>query len=204
MATLQRRELRWGRRPALLIVDASRAFTDPDCPLGGDFHREIEAITRLLAVFRARRLPVFFTTNVFADKAHGSVFREKLPDLDLLEAGSGLVEINPMIAPAPPEPVIQKAFPSAFFETPLRSFIQSASVDSVVIAGFTTSGCVRASAVDALSCNLRVVLASDAVGDRDLEAHKANLHDIDAKYGQVRHSDQVIHEIDEIRAWRDR
>ena len=120
------------------------------------------------------------------------MFRRKIPLLDLLVAGSPLGEVTPEIAPQPQDIVIRKGVPSAFFDSPLRQMLVNLGVDSVVVCGFTTSGCVRATAVDALQCNFRLVVASDACGDRDREAHAANLRDLGLKYGDVMSADAAL------------
>lgn len=185
MPTLEKTALAFGRRPALLVVDASVGFTDPTSPLGSDADAVVAAIGELLRAFRERGLPIYFTTVVYDDPGRASVFREKLPVLNELKPGSRLVEIDPRIAPRAGEPVLEKQFPSAFFQTGLGEGLARQQVDTVVVTGLTTSGCVRASAVDALSHDLRLIVPREAVGDRDQPAHEANLHDIDAKYGEV-------------------
>lgn len=185
MSTLENNEIGIGEQPALLIVDVNRAFTDPDSGLGCDATDAIAAITRLLRLFRDAGLPVFFTTVAYSTRRQARVFREKLPILDILALGSRTVEIDPRIAPRDGEAVIVKHWPSAFFKTDLAERMRARCVDSVIVTGLTTSGCVRASAVDALSHEFRVVIPREAVGDRDPSAHHANLHDIDCKYGDV-------------------
>ena len=185
MAVLDKARQSSGRRAALLVVDASVGFTDPESPLGSDADSVVAAIARLLKGFRARGLPVYYTTVIYDDPAQASVFREKLPVLNELRPGSPLVEIDPRIAPAEGEAVIVKHYPSAFFGTDLAERLRREGVDTLYLTGLTTSGCVRASGVDALSHDLRVVVPREAVGDRDAPAHEANLHDLDAKYGEV-------------------
>lgn len=200
MATLEKATLRFGQRPALIVVDASVGFTDPGSPLGSDADSVVQAIARLLQAFRQRGLPVFYTTVVYDDPSRASVFREKLPVLNELKSGSRLVEIDPRIAPREGEPVLAKQFPSAFFQTDLVERLARAGVDTVLVTGLTTSGCVRATAVDALSHDLRLVVPREAVGDRDQPAHEANLHDIDAKYGEVVALDAALAMLDELQA----
>jgi nicotinamidase-related amidase len=120
-----------------------------------------------------------------AARAAASVFIEKVPALLALEAGSPWVEIDPRIAPAPDEPVLVKSFASAFFGTPLSSLLASAGVDTVIVTGASTSGCIRATAVDALQHGYRAVVPREAVGDRNPAAHEANLFDLDTKYADV-------------------
>lgn len=192
MATLPARAIGLGRHPALLVIDATRGFTDPACPLGCDGSLALAQIARLLAAFRARRLPLVYTSNAYATAQEASVFREKLPVLDVLVAGGAWAEVDARVAPQAGEVVLRKTVPSAFFDSPLRAMPHSLGVDSVLVCGFSTSGCVRASAVDALQCNLRVVVAGDACGDRDGEAHAYNLRDLALKTGDVVTTDDAL------------
>jgi len=192
MSTLPTRDVGLGKKPALLIIDATQGFTDPRSPLGCDGSLALAQIALLLAVFRNCRLPIFFTTNAYGDACEASVFLEKLPALNELAANSHWAEIASQVAPLQGEPVLRKGVPSAFFDSPLRTWLSSEQVDSAVLCGFTTSGCVRASAVDALQCNLRVTVAADACGDRDPIAHDYNLRDLELKTGDVRLTSEII------------
>ena len=192
MGTLPNRTIGLGAKPALIVVDATVGFTDPASVLGSESRAELEVIGRLIAAFRARNLPIVYTVNAYAHAAEASVFREKIPSLDLLVAGSPLAEIAPQIAPQPHDIVMRKVVPSAFFDSPLRQTLVNLGVDSVLVCGFTTSGCVRATAVDALQCNFRLVVARDACGDRDRAAHEANLRDLSLKYGDVVSADEAL------------
>jgi maleamate amidohydrolase len=177
----------FGRRPALIVIDMSVGFTDPESPLHCELEEVVEAIERLLAATRAARLPVVYTTVAYdaAAKERAAVFIDKVPALLTLEAGSRWVEIDPRLAPQPGEAVLTKLFASAFYGTPLGSLLAAQQVDGLIVAGASTSGCVRATAVDALQHGYRVVVPREAVGDRNPAAHEANLYDIDAKYGDV-------------------
>jgi maleamate amidohydrolase len=174
-----------GERPALLVVDASVGFTDPASPLGADFGAEISRINELLRHAHLRRWPVFLSTVVYRRPDQARVFRDKLPDLDLLAAGSRWVAIDPRLHLNTGDRVFEKTHASCFHRTPLADWLAAASCDSVIVTGFTTSGCVRASAVDALQHDLRTIVVEDAVGDRDAEAHRANLNDLALKYADV-------------------
>jgi maleamate amidohydrolase len=192
VATLAHGRVGLGSHPALIVVDATLGFTDKGSPLGTESASELAAIATLLQAFRARKLPVSFTVNAYSRPDQASVFREKMPVLELLREGAALAQIHPDILPEPGEIVVTKRLPSAFFDTTLLSALQARKVDSVVVCGFSTSGCVRASAVDALQHNFRLVVASDACGDRDRYAHDANLRDIDLKYGDVLSAEEAI------------
>ena len=176
------------------MVDVNRGFTDPASPLVCDLDGVVDAIRRLLAGFRAAGLPVAFTTVAYdeAGRQAAEAFIAKVPALLALEAGSAWTEIDPRIAPQGDEPVLTKLWASAFHGTPLASFLTARACDSLVVTGASTSGCIRATAVDALQHGYRVLVPRDAVGDRNPAAHEANLYDIDTKYGDVVTTDEVL------------
>ncbi|KAA0972996.1 isochorismatase family protein [Pseudomonas sp. ANT_H12B] len=185
--TLDSRSLSPARRYALVLVDLSVGFTDPkQSPLASDCPGVIEANRTLLEAFRRRGWPVIFTTVAYDDPSQARVFREKVPALNVLVAGSALVEIDPRLAPQDGEPVLVKFWASGFFGTDLAQRLRDMDVDGVMVTGLTTSGCVRATALDALQHELRVLLPEQAVGDRDAQAHQANLRDLQLKYADVR------------------
>jgi nicotinamidase-related amidase len=183
-----------GRRPALLVVDMSVGFTSPESPLHCDLDDVVPAIGRLLDASRAQGLPVVYTTVSYgeADAVVAKAFVEKVPALLALEAGSRFTEIDPRIAPLAHEPVLNKLFASAFFGTPLQSMLAAQGCDSVIVAGASTSGCVRATAVDVLQYGYRLTVPREAVGDRHTAAHEQALYDIDAKYGDVVSLDEAL------------
>ncbi len=182
---LVRSHLGLGRRPALILVDLMRGFTDPACALGTDCPLVVEANAKLLGLFRQRDLPRFFTAVMYRNAHQAGVFRQRINALNVLQPGSPWVEIDPRLAPDDDEPLIEKRWASAFFRTDLQQRLTEAQVDSLVVTGLTTSGCVRATAVDGLQHDYRVVVPREAVGDRNSEAHEANLFDLDAKYADV-------------------
>lgn len=185
MPDLARQPQPLGARPALLLVDLSRGFTEPESPLGCECGSVIDANRTLLAAFRERGLPVFFTTVVYDSPDQAPVFRRRLPALNLLERGSQWVDIDSRLRPAAGEVLLEKQYASAFFGTDLLPRLREAGVDSLVVTGLTTSGCVRATAVDGLQHDFPVKVVREAVGDRNREAHEANLHDLHAKYADV-------------------
>lgn len=189
---LQTGGLSMGRRVALIAVDLSNGFTSPDSPLGGDFDEVLIANRRLIDAFYASDRPVFFTTVVYSNEAQASVFRQRLPDLNILQKGSHWVEINDRVSPSSKDVIIEKQWPSAFFSTSLAEQLTALEIDTVVVTGLTTSGCVRATVVDALQHNFITFVAEQACGDRNLTAHRANLHDMHAKYAQVTSVDSII------------
>ncbi|MCC4308268.1 isochorismatase family protein [Alcanivorax marinus] len=191
--SLQSRRLAAARRYALVLVDLSLGFTDPGLsPLASEAGAVLDANARLLAAFRERSLPVFFTTVAYERDDQARVFREKLPALEVLQAGSGLERIDPRVAPRDDEPVLVKQWASGFFGTDLAARLRAAGADGVVVTGLTTSGCVRATALDALQHDLRTVVPREAVGDRDPDAHQANLKDLGIKYADVLSVDETL------------
>ena len=192
----------FGERPALLVIDVNLGFTDPTSPLVCDLDPVVRSIALLLAAARRAEIPVVFTTVAYdeAGKETAAVFIEKVPALLTLEAGSRWTEIDPRIAPLPDEPVLTKLFASAFFGTELASLLESAGRDSLIVTGASTSGCVRATAVDALQHGYRVTVPREAVGDRNDDAHEANLYDIDAKYGDVVSLEEALQHLEALAA----
>lgn len=191
--SLTSRSLARAERYALVLVDMSVGFTDPvQSPLGTESAAVVAANQRLLAYFREQGLPVFYTTVAYSEPDQARVFREKLPSLEVLALGSGMEAIDPRVAPLENEPVIIKHWASGFFGTDLNEYLQGAGVDGVVVTGMTTSGCVRATALDSLQNEYRTIVVRDAVGDRDGEAHDANLKDLGIKYVDVLSVDQTL------------
>jgi nicotinamidase-related amidase len=183
----------FGSRPALLVVDYIVGFTDPTSPLASDFARELKATRSVLTAMRGRRFPIFFTTTAY-DKAmtEAGVFVRKVPSLAVLQRGSRFVAIDPSLKRRRDEVVIEKQYASAFFGTPLASTLHAQGIDTLIVAGCTTSGCVRATAVDGLQHGLRVIVPRECVGDRAPGPHEANLIDIDGKYGDVMSVKEVV------------
>jgi maleamate amidohydrolase len=185
MPDLERASQGLGQHPALVLVDIIRAFTDPDCPLGSEADDVVEANRKLLAAFRSKGLPVFFTTVVYHNEQQARVFRDRVPALDLLKPDSHWIEVDPRLEPLAGERIVEKQWASGFFKTDLDESLRSLGVDSLVVTGLTTSGCVRATAVDGLQYDYKVVVPAEAVGDRNMDAHRANLFDLNAKYVDV-------------------
>ena len=192
MADLARQPQLLGDRPALLLVDMIEAFTDPDSPLGSEADSVVSACAALLDAFRSNSLPIFFTTVVYDRADQAAVFRARLPALDMLARDSAAVAVDSRLAPVPGEAVIEKRYASAFFGTDLAACLRDAGADSLIVTGLTTSGCVRATVVDALQHDFVTWVPREAVGDRNAEAHAANLHDMHAKYAEVVGVDDVL------------
>lgn len=185
MRNLEQNPIGLGPKPALIVVDMINGFTDPDCLLGTYLPDVVSANVKLLGVFRELDLPIFFTTVVYHSDQQASVFRRKVPALNVLQAGSRWVALDPAMGRRDNEPLIEKQWASAFYKTDLDDRLKELAVDSLVMTGLTASGCVRASAVDGLQNNYQVVIARDAVGDRNPAAQEANLFDLDAKYADI-------------------
>lgn len=175
-----------GERPCIVVVDFIVGFTDPETQLGADFTAEVEATRALLDIARAKGVPIVFTTVAYEPHFRdGGHFIVKVPALKLLVQGSMWVGVDERLARLPSEPLVEKKYASSFFGTPLASMLTSFAVDTVIVTGCTTSGCVRATALDALQHGYRVVVPRECVGDRSQSAHEANLYDIQTKYGDV-------------------
>ena len=177
----------FGARPALIVIDVNVGFTDPESPLVCELEDVVGAIGQLLEASRKAQIPVVYTTVEYSegDQVAAKAFIDKIPVLTTLAAGSRWVEIDPRIAPGPGEPVLKKLFASSFFGTPLQALLTAHDVDTLIVTGASTSGCVRATVVDAIQHAFRPVVPREAVGDRNADAHEANLYDIEAKYGDV-------------------
>jgi nicotinamidase-related amidase len=176
-----------GERPALVVVDLVNGFTDPESPLWCDADDAVAATARLLEAARASGAPVAFTTVEY-DEAGARVaaaFLAKVPSLMTLAPGTRWPLVDARIAPRSDEPVLTKLFASAFFGTPLAAMLAAHGADTVIVCGASTSGCVRATVVDALQNGYRVLVPREAVADRASGPHDAALFDIDAKYGDV-------------------
>lgn len=176
----------FGERPALLVIDLIRGFTDERCPLASDLSPQLEATRALLAAARDKGVPVLFTTVSYdPELQEAGLWVRKIPSTSYLVEGSPWVELDERLERRPGESLVVKKYASAFFGTDLVARLVSRGVDTLLLAGCTTSGCVRASAVDACSLGFHTVVVQEAVGDRAELPHLASLFDIDAKYGDV-------------------
>ncbi len=176
----------FGTTPALLVVDLILGFTDPASPLGADLDAPVAATCQLLAAARSRRIPVLFTTVEYEPGlADAGLFPRKAAGLKWLVTGSPWIELDRRMQRTKGELLLRKKYASAFFGTSLSSWLTTQRVDTLILAGCTTSGCVRATAVDALQYGFRTIVPREAVGDRAPSPHEASLFDIDAKYGDV-------------------
>jgi len=185
---------RKGLRPCLLVVDLSYGFTEPDSPLGCEAEVALESVAALLGAARQAGVPRVFTRIEYDDAAlvTAARFLEKIPALGALRPGKRAAGIDDRVAPESGEPVLTKLFASAFFGTSLASLLVAHECDSVIVTGASTSGCVRATAVDAMQYGYGVIVPREAVADRAKPPHDAALFDIQAKYGEVTDTERVL------------
>jgi maleamate amidohydrolase len=177
-------EAGFGERPAVVVVDLCNGFTDPASPLACDLDDVLVCTRELLDVARGR-CPVLFTTVSYDDVARAAahVFLRKVPALGILEPGSRWIEIDERLGRLPSEPVIAKAFASGFFGVPLAAMLSDC--DTLIVCGASTSGCVRATVVDAMQHGLSPIIPRECVGDRSPRAHEQALSDMGGRYGDV-------------------
>lgn len=192
----------FGRRPAVLVVDMIRAFTDPTSMLGANLDPQIKAIQSLLTCARARSLPVIFSTVSYeeADFRDAGIWALKQKGVMSLRAGTNAVELDERLDRLAGEGWLIKKYASCFFGTDLTSRLVSAGIDTLLIVGCTTSGCVRASAVDALQNCFRPMVVRECVGDRSQAAHEQSLFDLQAKYADVVGLEDSCHYIEQLPA----
>jgi maleamate amidohydrolase len=175
-----------GEAPALLLIDFAVGWTAPESPLAVSCANEVDAAAQLLAAARARGAPVVFTTVAYDESELDTVLLlRKTPRVRQMRSGSPLTEIDPRLAPHRGEVVLTKKNASAFFGTPLLSYLSSQHIDTLLIGGLITSGCVRATAVDATQHGFRTLVVSDARADRSPDARQVSLQTIDDLYGDV-------------------
>ena len=178
--------LEFGKRPALLMVDVCNAYLDPASPLYAGVEDALASNIRLLAAARAAGVPAIFTRVAYsAGGLDGGLFYRKVPALAAYLDGNPLGDFPAGFGPVPGEVVVTKQYPSAFFGTALAATLNATGVDCLLITGFSTSGCVRASALDALQHGFAPFVIRDACGDRAEGPHEANLFDLQTKYAEV-------------------
>lgn len=176
----------FGSRPALVVVDVIRGFTEAQSPLAGDLDTQVEATQRLLALARKSGLPVVFSTVAYdADLQEAGKWIKKIPSINWLVEGSQWVEVDERMDRRDNEMLLVKKYASCFFGTDLAARLISRDVDTVILVGCTTSGCIRATAVDSCSYGFNTIVVEEGVGDRADLPHLASLFDIDSKYGDV-------------------
>ncbi len=190
----------FGARPAVVVVDLNVGFTDPESPLACDLDGVLVHTRALLEAARAAGLPVFITTIVYDEvgEAAAAVFLRKAPALKVLRPGTRWVEIDPRLGRREGEPVLVKAHASAFFGVPLAALL--AGRDTLIVCGASTSGCVRATVVDAMQHGLAPIIPRECVGDRSPRAHEQALDDMGGRYGDVMSLEDVLSELEVARA----
>jgi len=179
--------LGFGKKPAVLVVDFIRAYTAESSALyAPDVVTAVSETVDLLDLARQKEIPVIFTQVLYNQNGlDGGLFVQKVPVLRTMVDGEPLAEIVPELPLAEEDVVIVKQYASAFFGTPLAAMLTSLGVDTVILTGCSTSGCVRATAVDGMQHGFRMIVPRECVGDRHQAPHEANLFDIDSKYGDV-------------------
>ena len=183
----------WGRAPAVVVIDLARAYFTPGSDLHLGSRACLDAAARVVTAARAAALPVVHTRVAYgAGGVDGGLFFRKVRGLRHFVDGDPLGEPMPEVAPLPGEVVVVKQYASGFFGTSLASTLTSLGIDTTVLVGVSTSGCVRATALDALQHGFRPVVVREAVGDRDPGPHEANLFDLQAKYADVLSEDDVV------------
>jgi maleamate amidohydrolase len=179
--------LGFGRNPAIIVVDFIRAYTEPGSPLYAPAVVEaVKATVPLLKAAREKGIPVVYTRVLYHPSgADGGLFVRKVPALRRMVEGEPMADIVPELPPGPDDIILIKQYASSFFGTSLAAMLTARGIDTLVITGCSTSGCVRATAVDAMQYGFRPIVPRECVGDRHDGPHEANLFDINAKYGDV-------------------
>jgi nicotinamidase-related amidase len=195
-------KLGFGQRPALLIVDMVKAFTTPEMPLGANLDTQIEAIQLLLRAAHERGAPVVFSTVSYEDEnlKDAGIFGMKQKGSASLRAGTEGVRVDPRLDFRQTDSLLVKKYASCFFGTDLVSRLLVRGIDTLIITGCTTSGCVRASAVDACQTGFRPMVVREAVGDRSQSAHDQSLFDLNAKYADVVSLQETLQYLSTLRA----
>lgn len=182
----------FGRRPALLLIDFVEAYFDPDCDLYAGVDAALASALRVREQAQAADVPVILTNVVYQQGGlDGGRFFEKALPLRHFLGDSMLGGWPEGLEPQPDELVVSKQYPSAFFGTSLASTLTAAGIDTLLLTGLTTSGCVRATCVDSMSCGFRTIVVEEACGDRHPDPHRANLFDMNAKYADVVSEEQA-------------
>ncbi|MGB5720293.1 MAG: isochorismatase family protein [Woeseiaceae bacterium] len=188
--------LGFGEKPALILIDFVQAYFEESCPLYAGVEESLTSALRIRDAARAADIPVIYTNVVYqAGGADGGVFFRKVPALEAFIEGNPLGGWPQGLIPAAGEVVVSKQYPSAFFGTSLAAMLTSLKIDTLIITGLTTSGCVRATCIDAVSSGFIPIVVSDACGDRHEAPHTANLFDMQAKYADVVNERWVLNEL---------
>lgn len=185
--------LGFGDKPCLLIIDMCKAYMEANAPLYAGIEKEAGNIKRLLTAFRSAGRPIIHTRVEYVPGgADGGVFFRKIAALSCFERGNPLAEPAEGLEPQNNEIVVTKQYASAYFGTSLASSIRALGCDSVVVTGVSTSGCVRASALDTIQHGFIPLVVEDACGDRDQAVHDSNIFDLGAKYADIVSTDDIL------------
>ncbi|MDB5794589.1 MAG: N-carbamoylsarcosine amidase [Noviherbaspirillum sp.] len=184
----------FGKRPGLVVVDLICGFTDPEMPLGANLDSQVEVTNQLIAACRQADAPIFFTTTSYDDASlkDGGIWTLKQKGAATLRTGTPAVALDPRLHREPSDSLLVKKYASCFFGTDLLSRLVAHGIDTVIITGCTTSGCVRGTAVDAVQYGIRPMVVREAVGDRSKAAHDQSLFDLQAKYCDVIGTDEAL------------
>ena len=184
----------YGQKPAVLVIDFLNAYTTPGSPLYAP--AVVDAVRETVDVLdmaRSKGILVVYTRVIYSSHGlDGGIFVKKVPVLRKMVEGEPLADIVPELPPAPQDVVVNKQYASVFFGTSIPALLTSQRVDTVILTGCSTSGCVRASAVDGMQYGFRVIVPRECVGDRHEGPHEANLFDINSKYGDVVSKAEVL------------
>jgi maleamate amidohydrolase len=194
-------EIEPGERPAVLVVDLQYAFTDPDFPMGGSelVDRAVENTARLLETARSAGVPVYQTVVAWRDDGSDiGLWPIKLPRLREVTLDSRWARVDDRVWDDS-DVLLVKKWPSFFHGTPLFSLLTAGRRDTVIVTGCMTSGCVRATTVDAFSYGFRTLVPEDCVGDQGREGHESNLRDVHRRYAEVTTADEVIAYLERVR-----
>ena len=194
----------FGAKPAVVVIDFQRGFTDAAFPMGGSamVDAAVETSTTVIAAAKSAGLPVIACVMGFDTPASAPHWKVA-PVLDLIN-GTASCELDPRIAATRPDVVLTKTAPSLFFGTPAGAILTRNQIDTVIVTGCITSGCVRASVIDAFSLGFRVLVPRDCVGDHDVAAHEQNLADVGRRYCDIITAEDAIAGIDSWRSRNDR
>jgi maleamate amidohydrolase len=183
----------FGKKPALILIDFVEAYFDKSCPLYADVEKELHNALTVRDAAREVGIPVIYTQVVYHKSGvNGGLFFKKVKPLAYMVEGAPMGRWPKGLVPNDDELVITKQYPSAFFGTSLSSTLTSQGIDTLLLTGLTTSGCVRATCIDTISYGFAPIIIEDACGDRHEDPHKANIFDMNAKYGDVVSSNEAI------------
>jgi maleamate amidohydrolase len=183
----------FGIHPSLLVIDMQKGFTDPQYPLAAKLDDEINRTNEILTAARRRNVPVIFTVIAYdGSGCDGGRYFDKIPNLKMLVKGTPLVELDDRLARLPADVVVEKRYPSAFFDTGLLDLLKRLGIDTTLICGCVTSSCVRATALDAMQHGFYTAVVRECVGDRLPGPHESSLFDLDTKFADVVGQNEVL------------